>query len=103
VHLPEILILVEMKIYYDYKGKLTMTHYCSLGNQPHMEIRNPGENNMTFVLSKKAQGLISLNRMHMHALIIAVDGKDSITQTWTLYDKGGKKNDVVMKLTRIKM
>jgi hypothetical protein len=87
-------------VYHDYNGKLAMTHYCSLGNQPHMELRNPGENNMTFVLSEKTPGIVSLNETHMHALTIAVDGKDSITQTWTLYDKGMKKSDVVVKLTR---
>lgn len=43
-------------VYHDYNGKLTMTHYCSLGNQPHMELRNPGENTMTFVLSEKKPG-----------------------------------------------
>jgi hypothetical protein len=90
-------------VYHDYNGKLTMTHYCSLGNQPHMELRNPGENNMTFVLSEKTPGLVSSYEMHMHALTIALDGKDSITQTWTLYDKGAKKNDVTVKLVRTKM
>jgi len=90
-------------IYHDYNGKLAMTHYCSLGNQPHMELRNPGEGNMTFVLSEKNPGLVSLNETHMHALTIAVDGKDSITHTWTLYDKGAKKSDVVVKLARTKM
>jgi hypothetical protein len=90
-------------VYHDYKGKLSMTHYCSLGNQPHMELSNPGENNMTFVLSKKNPGLASLKEMHMHALAIAFDNKDSITSTWTLYDKGAKKNDVVVKLARTKI
>jgi hypothetical protein len=90
-------------VYHDYNGKLTMTHYCSLGNQPRMELRNPGENTMMFVLSERTPGLASLNETHMHALTIAVDGKDSITHTWTLYDKGAKKSDVVVKLARTKM
>lgn len=90
-------------VYHDYNGQLTMTHYCSLGNQPHMELRNPGENNMAFVLSEKNPGLVSLNETHMHALTIAIDGKDSITHTWTLYDNGAKKSDVVVKLARTKM
>lgn len=90
-------------VYHDYNGKLAMTHYCSLGNQPHMELRNPGENNMTFVLSEMTPGLASLNETHMHALTIAIDGKDSITHTWTLYDKGAKKSDVMVKFTRTKI
>jgi hypothetical protein len=89
-------------VYYDYDGKLGMTHYCSLGNQPHMELSNPGESNLMFILSDKMPGLVSINEMHMHALTIAIDGKDSITQTWTLYDKGAKKSDVVVKLSRVK-
>ncbi|HSB33060.1 MAG TPA: hypothetical protein VLG39_01245 [Nitrospirota bacterium] len=90
-------------VYHDYNGKLSMTHYCSLGNQPHMELRNPGENNLTFVLSEKTPGIASPNETHMHAVTIAFDGKDSITSTWTLYDKGAEKSHVVVKLARTKM
>jgi hypothetical protein len=89
-------------VYHDFKGKLSMTHYCSLGNQPHMELMNPGENTMIFVLSKKNPNLASVKEPHMHALNISFDSKDSITQTWTLYEKGKKKSDVVIKLVRTK-
>jgi len=89
-------------VYYDSGGKLAMTHYCALGNQPHMILRNPGGSTMMFVLSEKNPGIAALTEKHMHALTIAVDGKDSITHTWSLYDKGAKKSDVVVKLARIK-
>lgn len=90
-------------VYHDFGGKLAMTHYCSLGNQPHMELKNPGESTMMFVLSEKNPGIAMLTEMHMHALTIVVDGKDSITETWSLYDKGAKKSDVTVKLARVKM
>jgi len=89
-------------VYYDSGGKLVMTHYCSIGNQPHMEITNPGEPTMKFVLAEKNPGVGSVNETHMHALTLTIDGKDSISHTWMLYDKGVKKSDVSIKLARVK-
>jgi hypothetical protein len=89
-------------VYYDYNGKLAMTHYCSLGNQPHMELMNPGKTNMLFVLSKKNPNLSSVKETHMHSLNISFDNKDTIIHTWSLYEKGKKKSDSVIKLTRPK-
>ncbi len=89
-------------VYHDFGGKLSMTHYCSLGNQPHMDLMKSGGNSMMFVLSEKNPNLSSLKETHMHALKIAVDSKDSITHTWTLYENGEKKSDVVINLVRSK-
>ena len=41
--------------------------------------------------------------MHMHRLRIAFEGKNSITNTWTLYDQGVKKSDKPIKLSRVKV
>ncbi len=57
---------------------------------------------MLFVLSEQMPNLVSLQEMHMHAHGITIDGKNSMTQTWTLYDKGVKKSDVSVKLARTK-
>ncbi len=89
-------------VYHDYMGKLAMTHYCSLGNQPHMELMNASENTMEFILSQKTSGISSVQETHMHALKITFDGKDAITHTWTLYEQGKKKSDVMIKLVRVK-
>jgi hypothetical protein len=87
-------------VYYDYNGKLVLTHYCALGNQPHMEVTSSGDDTLQFILSEKTPNLVSLKEMHMHAHGIILDGKDSMTQTWTLYDKGVRANEVAVKLTR---
>jgi hypothetical protein len=89
-------------VYYDYAGKLTMTHYCSLGNQPHMDLVKSGGKTLQFVLSKKNPNLASVKETHMHSLKIAFDDKDSITQTWSLYEGGKEKEDTVIHLTRAK-
>jgi len=89
-------------VYHDSGGKLTMTHYCSLGNQPHMELKSSGDNAIEFVLSEKNHGLASATETHMHALKITFVNKDSITEKWTLFEKGEKKSEEVLKLTRIK-
>jgi len=85
-------------VYYDFGGKLNMTHYCSLGNQPHMELLKNDDDKMTFVLSDKNPNLASLQETHMHALNFVINNKDSITQTWSLYEKGEKKSDAVITL-----
>jgi hypothetical protein len=58
---------------------------------------------MVFVLSEKNPGLATLTEMHMHGLRIALEGKDIITNIWTLYDQGVKKSEMPIKLSRIKM
>ncbi len=92
-----------MTVYYDFEGKLNMTHYCSLGNRPHMQLVNSTPGGLEFVLSEKDPGISSLKEMHMHSLRIAVDGKDNITQNWTLLDNGEKKSVEVIKLVRAKI
>lgn len=90
-------------MYYDAGGKLTMTHYCSLGNRPRMELKGSSAGGLEFVLSNTDPGIVSPGEMHMHALKIVIDGRDGITHTWTLYDKGEKKSDVTLKLNRVRM
>jgi len=67
-----------------------------------MELKSSGDNAIEFVLSEKNHGLASATETHMHALKITFVNKDSTTEKWTLFEKGEKKSEEVLKLTRIK-
>ena len=41
-------------VYHDEKGKLAMTHYCMLGNQPKMKLVDSSENKVFLDLVEKS-------------------------------------------------
>ncbi|HTL48660.1 MAG TPA: hypothetical protein VL688_11440 [Verrucomicrobiae bacterium] len=70
-------------------GKLTMTHYCMMGNQPKLDLVSTGENKLSFK-SSPASG-IPESEDQMDALDLSFSG-DALTQTWQ-GRKGGKLSD----------
>jgi hypothetical protein len=54
-----------LSTYYDVNGKLTMTHYCMLRNQPRMKLAKSTENSLTFDLAP-TPGLNPSKDKHMH-------------------------------------
>src|ERR1041385_2448086 len=58
-----------VSVYHDEGGKLTMTHYCILANQPHMKLKASTANSVTLAMSGK-DGIANANEAHMHALAI---------------------------------
>jgi hypothetical protein len=54
-----------LSTYHDVNGKLTMTHYCMLRNQPRMKVVKSTENSLTFDLSP-TPGLNVAKDRHMH-------------------------------------
>ena len=68
----------------DENGKLTMTHYCAVGNQPQLDLKKAENNTFELELSPSSK-LTSVP--HMHAL--KLDLKDSeLIQAWTYYQDG---------------
>ena len=85
-------------VYHDQKGKLAMTHYCMLGNQPRMKLTDSADNRISLDLAnKKAFGQ---DEMHMHSLIIDFVDTDKIRQTWALYAGDKEVSAKPMDLTR---
>ena len=54
-----------LSVYHDVNGKLTMTHYCMLRNQPRMKLVKQTADSLTFDLAP-TPGLNVNKDMHMH-------------------------------------
>ena len=86
-----------VSVYYDRDGKLGMTHYCILGNQPGMALKQASEKSIELDF---VPGAVSENETHMHGIALAWDGPDRLTQTWTLFTNGQKESETVIALER---
>ncbi|MCE2483781.1 MAG: hypothetical protein J4F33_13145 [Alphaproteobacteria bacterium] len=71
-----------ISVYHDRGGKLSMTHYCALANQPQMSLT-------TFELVKGS--LESEEMPHMNGVSIAFDGRDEMSQTWSMFAGPGQE------------
>ena len=75
-------------MYHDRGGKLSMTHYCAMGNQPQMSLTSSADGVMTFELVK---GSLEAEEMpHMNSVSIAFEGGDEMSQTWSMFDGSGQ-------------
>jgi hypothetical protein len=90
-----------LTIYHDRKGKLALTHYCMLGNQPGMVLKSADSKSMHFDFDPKC-GVDEKSEMHMHALTVTFDDADTITQDWKLFQDGKLKESHPFTLKRVK-
>jgi hypothetical protein len=79
-----------ISVYHDNRGKLSMTHYCMLQNQPSMKLQNAGTDRLDFTFAK-GNGINPKKDPHMHALSISFVDKDHIVQNWTFFEDGKEK------------
>ncbi len=80
----------EMATVYYLDGKrLVLTHYCTAGNQPHMQAEafDPASNQIRFDFAG-ATNLASPADGHMHSAVIKFAGPDAFTSAWTFYKDG---------------
>jgi hypothetical protein len=90
--------MVDM--YTDENGKLTMTHYCAIGNQPHMLLKPSGPNQISLAMGP-TPGIDSDKDQHMHALILEFPDANHLTEKWTSYQDGKPGETVVFTLARV--
>ena len=80
----------EMVTFFHLDGdRLVLTHYCHIGNQPHMQATaasNPAE--ISFECTTGGGNLKSHDDKHMHAAKYTFPDKDHVEAQWTLSDQG---------------
>jgi hypothetical protein len=81
---------------------LLLTHYCMLGNQPHMKATpKAGDSTVAFEFVK-ATNLKSDKDMHMHSATFTFVDKDTLRTEWSLYKDGKEMGKAVVELKRKK-
>jgi hypothetical protein len=89
--------------YYLDGGHLVLTHYCSAGNQPHMQAQafDPASNVIRFDFAG-ATNLASAGETHMHSAQITFESSDTFNAAWTLYKDGKVAFTVPMQFHRVR-
>ena len=90
-----------VSVYHDDNGKLTMTHYCMLRNQPRMALTAASEKELMLEFIS-GSNIDPMKDPHMHALTITFDDSHHITQKWVLFEAGKEKSASTFKFTRVK-
>ena len=83
----------EMLTVYHLDGnRLVLTHYCTAGNQPHMqaEAYDPASNQLVFNFAGGGN-LSDLNAGHMHNVAFKFASADAFSANWTFQENGRPK------------
>jgi hypothetical protein len=89
-----------ISVYHDSNGKLSMTHYCMLQNQPHMKLLKAGADRLDFMLAG-GSNIDPKKDAHMHALSILFVDKNHIVQNWSYFEGGKEKSVTRLNLFRV--
>lgn len=88
-------------MYYDQGGKLTLTHYCVLGNRPAMHLKASDAKTLTFDFDPTC-GIDPVKESHMHGTKISFDDPNTITTTCRAIMDGKEVPEHSMTLKRSK-
>ena len=89
-----------VSVYFDNNGKLTMTHYCALRNQPRMKLQKADAHSLFFMFAG-GTNIDSKRDAYMRSLTIAFVDKNRIIEKWTLFKEGKEQETSVFELTRV--
>ena len=81
-----------LTVYHLDGDRLVLTHYCTAGNQPHMqaEAYDPASNQLVFNFTGGGN-LSNTNAGHMHNVVFKFAGADTFAANWTFREDGKPK------------
>jgi hypothetical protein len=79
---------------------LALTHYCALGNQPHMKTVGEAKGNIYEFKFTGASNMKSEKDMHMHSVTYTFVDKDTLKADWTHFQEGKKAGTATFDLKR---
>ena len=91
-----------VSVYHDQNGKLAMTHYCMLRNQPHMVLAKSDAQSLELVFALQGNVIDPAKEKHRHAVSFTFTDNDHFVQKWTMFDKGKNAGEVAFTLTRVR-
>ncbi len=89
-----------LNVYHDKAGKLAMTHYCSVGNQPHLDLVALEGKTLSFSLSSTDNTHFG-EEGHMHDLTITMADPGHLQQNWSFFEKGKQGGMTTFDLVRV--
>jgi len=90
-----------LTVFYLDEGKLTLTHYCMLKNQPQMSvIDHEDSNTIAFSFTDGDNIQDPSQDMHMHEAAYTFVDDDQLVSTWTMYHNGEPAGTASLELQR---
>jgi len=89
-----------VSVYYDENGKLGMTHYCAMDNQPHLTLETSSDNEIDLVFAN-GTNLNPAKDGYMHDVSFDIKDNNNMVQEWTSYENGKEKEVSTFTLTRV--
>ena len=80
-------------MYTEQNGKVVLTHYCMLHNQPVMQLKKETDKALRFGFVARKSALDPEKDPHMHGLTLTFKSDDEIVQNWVYYENGEAKKD----------
>jgi len=91
-----------LTVFYLDGDDLLLTHFCMLGNQPHMRAALSEDPQRILFQFTGATGLDSPDEPHIHTGVITFLGPDQLLTEWTIYENGEPSRTIRQEMTRKK-